>query len=356
MTIIGGLILFLILFVSSLYFDTLPTLRRKPWFIVLFVILVCTIGFRSIGGWIDTVGVYVPAFISKTNTLDSFSFDDKAFGYTERGFYFLSVLAKSIYDDPQFYLLFIGLLSMSFLFPFIWKSSPLPFLGVWIYTARFLLGRDMNQIRAGLAISMVMFFTYFLVKHKYIKYILAVGLAFYIHSSVVLTLPIILLEKIRPKRRTIYIGILLAFIVAILAGDTIQQMIAESSLAQEWASSYIDDKSDQSFASTLANPLIYFQVFLLFIFTNMERQLAVKFPYYYVLRNGYFYSTVLLIVLYKFAILAGRTSTILATFEIAIIPMIVFASQRYKWFWYSLFFVLLTFVFIRNWPGMNWGI
>ena len=73
-------------------------------------------------------------------------------------------------------------------------------------------------------------------------------------------------------------------------------------------------------------------------------------PYYDVFRNGYFYSTVLLIVLYKFAIVSGRTSTILATYEIVMVPMCLLALKKhFRYFMLFILLVLYTILFNEYW-------
>ena len=55
----------------------------------------------------------------------------------------------------------------------------------------------------------------------------------------------------------------------------------------------------------------------------MEKKLAPMSKYYYIFRDGYFMGTVILIVLCQYAVLSARVSTIFATFEVFMIPMII---------------------------------
>ena len=116
------------------------------------------------------------------------------------------------------------------------------------------------------------------------------------------------------------------------------------------ARSYVQEGSEKAFSNDLTNPMIYYQTFLLLYFTYNEDKLSKLTPYYYVIRNAYFYSTVILIILCQYAILAARTSTIFATYEIAMIPLfVIIFPPRSRWIpLLSLLFVYAIFFYL-NW-------
>ena len=152
------------------------------------------------------------------------------------------------------------------------------------------------------------------------------------------------------KKIHIVIGILVSFLLASLFGDVIRTFISQSALANELARTYIQDEGDKSYSQTLLNPVIYYQCAILFAFTFLETPIRKMTPYYDVFRNGYFYSTVLLIVLYKFAIVSGRTSTILATYEIVMVPMCLLALKKhFRYFMLFILLVLYTILFNEYW-------
>ena len=64
------------------------------------------------------------------------------------------------------------------------------------------------------------------------------------------------------------------------------------------------------------------------IYTFLENKLAPITKYYYVIRDGYFYSTLILITFCSFTALSGRTSSMFATFEFSIIPSLVFLFEK----------------------------
>ena len=77
----------------------------------------------------------------------------------------------------------------------------------------------------------------------------------------------------------------------------------------------------------LRNPMIYWQIFILFLFLLREKEISPQTPFYHMFRSGYFYSTLILILFCNYTALSGRTSTLFATFEIFMIPLIIYSSK-----------------------------
>jgi hypothetical protein len=99
----------------------------------------------------------------------------------------------------------------------------------------------------------------------------------------------------------------------------------------------------------LANPMIYFQTLILIVFVQMEEKLKKLTPYYYLLRDGYLYSTSALIILCSYNVICGRVSTPFATLEIFIIPLIMQGfQQKSRWIPYLVTFAVMSIFFARN--------
>ncbi len=352
MSLYISLILFLLLYFISPWWDEIQGKKRDKLLMYLALIFTLIIGTRNPAYWIDTAAYVFSFWDSKT--LADFSFNDSISAYSEKGYYFICVLIKTFTNSSLVYLTIIGLLSMTCLFKALRRYCLMPILGLCIYIPRYMLSRDMNQMRAGLAISFLMIFTYLLVSKKYkdeLKYILICWFASFFHISILAAIPIVILNHIRIRKNYIYIGVLVAFFVSAVFSQQIIDFISQSSTIQEMARDYVDKEGDnaKSYANDLTNPMIYYQCIILFVYTYMEPKLAPLSKYYYVFRNGYFMSTVILIVLCQFAILAGRTSTIFATFEIFMIPMIFKGLPKsYRKIASLVLVVPLVFFFMKN--------
>lgn len=343
-------IIYIFYFLFAVFFDFCyheDTVKKKLLFFV-FLCFALLVGFRVPSMWADTF-VYTYSF-EEIPMLGKFSFNEPPIGYSEKGFYLLSFLIKSIYANSTFYLLVISLISFGFLYKFERKYCALPFIAFAIYMARFAAGRNMMQIRAGMAIPLVLLATQMVKDRKLLFFLLITFVGYELHHSLLMVLPLYFINMLSIKKIHIVIGILVSFLLASLFGDVIRTFISQSALANELARTYIQDEGDKSYSQTLLNPVIYYQSAILFAFTFLETPIRKMTPYYDVFRNGYFYSTVLLIVLYKFAIVSGRTSTILATYEIVMVPMCLLALKKhFRYFMLFILLVLYTILFNEYW-------
>lgn len=331
MPIYISLILFLSLYFVAPYCDNLQDRSRKKLLEILLIVCVLIIGFRNPINWIDTAA-YIQSF-KVTNTLFTFTFSDSFYAYSEKGYYFLCVVIRTFTKSSFIYLTSIGLLSMLFFFKALRQYCVYPVLGLCIYIARYMMARDMNQMRAGLAISIVMSFTYLLVSNKKtdeIKYIFVCWLASLVHVSMLAAMPVVLFNHIRLSKKWICIGVLASFYVSSVFSQQIMDFISLSDIIQDMATDYVDKEGNnvKAYAADLTNPMIYYQCLILFVYTFGEKKIAPLSKYYYVFRNGYFIATVILIVLCQYAVLSGRVSTIFATFEVFMIPLIIKALPK----------------------------
>ena len=351
MPLYGALTFFILLFILSLGADYTSKKNQKQFLIVFYCICVYAIGSRTWYLWIDTA-YYYGSFLYSTNDLFSFSFSDSHYGYSEDGYYLLCVIAKTISSNPQFYLYFIGAISMFFIFKSLWKYSPLPVLGLFIYVARFMMGRDMNQMRGGVAIGIVILATVYCTEQKFWKYLFAIIVAYFIHRSALVALPLYFMNKVNITRKHIYWGMAAAFLIAGVFGGLIKDIIGSIGFIQNIAGSYVQEGSVKAWSNDLSNPMIYFQGFILVAFTMMEKQIAPLSNHYYTLRNGYFYSFLLLTILCQYGVVAGRTSTIFATFEMIIYPLIIVGwDKKSRWMPYIWILFAMIYFFISKYHG-----
>ena len=206
------------------------------------------------------------------------------------------------------------------------------------------------QIRSGLAIPIVLLSIKYIYDKSLWKFLILIFIGFNIHHSALLALPLYLVNYIKLNKLHIFLGILISFIIAGLLGTNVKFLISNSDFVQEMAASYVDENGEKAYSQSLANPMIYYQCCVLFLFTIFERKLASLCKYYYIVRSGYFYSTVLLIVLCQYAILSGRTSTIFATFEMIIIPLFAYLFQKnIRKIYFVVLMVIFSIFFYLNW-------
>jgi len=334
-------------FLSVFYFENLPKSEKNFFLLIICGVIAFIIGMRNPYGWSDT-SAYVYEFIADVKTLGNLLPTDGPRIYAERGFYYIGVLVKTYTKEPSIYLLTISILTFAAIYKVLGNFSIYPFIGMYIYLGRF-VNRNTIQIRAALAIAIVIIGTIYITKKRWWIFLLFVFIASRFHTSAYIALPLVLMKYIKIKKNHIYIGILFALVLALFGGATINSIISTSDLANEWARSYIEEGSEKAWSNDLTNPMIWYQIIILLTFTMMENPISNYTKHYYMIRNAYFYSTLIIVLLCQYAILAGRLSTIFATFEVAIIPFILKALEKQygKLPLFVVFVVYLIFFFIN---------
>ena len=318
---------FVVFFIIAIAYIRAPKRDVRYMLMLSCFVVAVIVGLRNPERWPDAGG-YMFNFLHNTKTLFTFSFLDRPFGFTEFGFHFLGIIVKTFTGNGTIYFLFISFLTFLFIYLSLEKYGFYPLIGLAVYMGRFLIGRNFCQIRAGLAIAIIIYGTQYITKQKLWKFLLVVLIAYQFHHSAILALPVYFMNKVKFKHWHIYVGIGIAFIAAAFFGGAIKDFVQGSDYINDMASSYVQEGSQKAYSQTLANPMIYYQVFILFIFTYLENRLKRITEHYYTIRNAYFVSCVLLIVLVQYAILAGRTSTVFATYEMIMIPMLVLLFKK----------------------------
>lgn len=315
------------------------------------IILICVClalaffaGHRSVENWADT-GVYVTSFVDYTKSIFEWSQTDQPFGYDEYGFYFLGVIFKTISSNATAYLTFIAVLSFIFLYKDFRRYCYYPLLGVCAYISRFYLTRNFMQIRAGLSYAIILWAVQYITTRDWKHYFLWVFVAYLFHHSALLGVPLYFLCMVKIKRLHILLGIAIAFILGGIFTEQVRGMVAD--YAQDVANTYVQEYKQREWG--LTNPVIYFQLAILYVYTRYEKKLKYTSKDYYTMRTAYFFSTFILISISMFTELAGRTSSMYATLEMAIIPAIINTFYKdARWMAYIGLGVAFTALFYMN--------
>lgn len=307
-------------------------------FLYLMVALCLIAGLRELC-FPDTY-IYVQAFMNISPDifdLDyiSYGVNKLRLGYGDVGFVFISKLIKMVSDDWTFYLCVVGSLTFLFLYRFISSYNLYPFIGLFVYISRFMIFRNMAQIRAALALSIVLFAIRYTYKRDLLKFLLIVFAASSIHISVLVVIPFYWLGIYRFSTGKIAAFIAGAFAFAVLCQSFLTSFLQNITAASEIGTSYAGGTSEHTIGRGIYNPMIYYQVVLLLLYSCLKPRLDSSVKYYNTIKNAYLYSTILLIALSPFLIVSGRLSTIFATLEICILPAFIKATN-YKYREYTI--------------------
>lgn len=310
------------------------------------VVLAFMAGLRNIDIWPDT-SVYAYGF-QISNTLFRFSLSDTPYGYKEEGFYFLSVLVRTFTSNAHVFLLFISAITFLFIYKSLRSLSIYPLIGLCVYIARFMIGRNFIQIRSGLAYAIVIYAIPLIQRKDWKRYFLLVLIAYTMHHSAIIAVPIYFIcNWLKPKNMYVYFGLIVAFAIGIFGQGVVHGFIEDNASDLDIVR-YTERGGEENYfeGTGLSNPMIYFQTVLLLVYTKLEKKLAPIDKYYYVIRWCYLYATIILISFCTYKVLAGRTSTLFATLEIAIIPALAqLMGRRNKALSFTFIGVLLTTIF-----------
>lgn len=305
---------------------------RKACLLVLTLALCIIVGFRSIE-WPDT-GNYISAFKAMSSDLlkndywVSYSNNKFYYGYGECGFIFITKIIKVITDNWAVYLFLISVITFGFLYKFLSQYGLYPIIGLFIYIGRFMIFRNMAQIRTALALTIILLSLKYAHHRKLIKYSIIIGFASLFHISALIALPFYFINAYRFGTKQIIIILSASALFAIFCETFLTGFVQNISVLSGMGQSYVGGTEKYSTGLGILNPVIYYQSFLLIIYSYLSSKIESKVKYYNTVKNAYLTSTVLLISLSPFLVLSGRLSTIFATLEICILPSFIIASSR----------------------------
>ena len=339
--------LYVAFYLFALYAEGLQTRNKRYWLIAICTVLAFLAGTRD-SSWPDTE-VYIESFLSYTPTISDLTQYSQPFGYAEMGFYYIGVVVKTFTSNVAIYFLVIALLSFFFLYKAFDNYCLYPIFGVCAYVSRFYLNRNFVQIRAGLSYAIILMAVQYITKRDWKRYFAWVFVAYLFHHSAIIAVPVYFLCMLDIKKKHIVMGLGMAFVIAAFFSNVVRSMVADNASDLSF-DTYVTEEYQREWG--LSNPMIYFQTFLLLVYTFTEDRMRLTTSHYLTIRNAYFYSTLILITLSCYTALSGRVSSQFATLEMVIIPSIAYSFlKKDRWIAYLVMGAALTAIFYLNSSG-----
>jgi len=342
MTII---LVYVLLYFFALSAENATKENKRRLLILTCVVLAILAGVRD-DSWDDTE-IYRIGFVDNTPSFGNLTIYDVPFGYAEKGFFYLGVIVKSFTSNSAVYFLFVSFITLFFLYKAFDKYCYYPFLGICAYISRFYLSRNFMQIRAGLSYAVILMAMQYITTKDWKRYFAWVFVAYLFHHSALIAVPLYFLCMIDIKKWHIVAGIGVAFVIAAFYSNIVRSLVADRASDLN-VDTYVVEDYQRDWG--LSNPMIYFQTFLLLVYTFTEDRMRLTTNHYVAIRNAYFYSTLILITLSCYTALSGRVSSIFATLEMVIIPSIALAFfKKDRWIAFVAMGVALAAIFYMNW-------
>lgn len=207
------------LFASVLYFKKN---EEKPGFgfYIFLILLILISGLRDMIGGYD---VYIYSEIYESPYEFLAIYDQFELGF--RAYY----LFLRIFSDNRHFMLFMtATIMMSLFFYNLKKHSPLVYFSIFILFCKFYL-MSFVYLRQGIAMGVVWLALPFIFDRKYIKFFLLILVAFFLHKSSIIFLPMFLLANIRLKNIHLLLIAVIALIVSLTPLSTLLlENLAES--------------------------------------------------------------------------------------------------------------------------------
>ena len=338
------ILIYIAFYLFALYAESLSKRNKVYWLMAICIVLAFLAGTRDFS-WGDT-GVYADSFLDYTPTFSELTQYSKPYGYEEMGFYYIGVVVKSFTSNVTIYFLVVAALSFLFLYKAFDKYCLYPIFGVCAYVSRFYLARNFIQIRAGLSYAIILMAVQYITNRDWKRYFAWVFVAYLFHHSAIIAVPLYFLCMIDIKKKHIVMGLIVSFIIAAFYSNVIRSMVADSA-SDLSVETYVTEGYQRDWG--LTNPMIYFQTFLLLVYTFTEDRMRQTTSHYITIRNAYFYSTLILITFSCYTALSGRTSSMFATIEMVIIPSIAYSfMKKDRWIAYLGMGAALTVIFYLN--------
>ncbi|WP_051941665.1 EpsG family protein [Maribacter forsetii] len=339
-----------LLFLFSLFCFSILTEDRtiRKYFNLIFIIfsflfLLSLITFR--GDIKNDTEVYIAYFYDSADSINSLL---KNFVYSrhEPGYLTVEFLNKKIINNHVFHFFVIGCMSLIFIFKSLKNYTTYFYLGLSLYFLRFFFLRDLNQIRAGVALAIVLYSIKFISKRDVLPFYLLILMAASFHKTALLIIPFYYINNYIIKNsisnKKLILALILSFCISFIK---IKQIIGELIIKYVPSSaSYVSGYLSES--GNLFSLIVLYQVIVFLTFMLFENQLKNRQPHYYTIRNMLLVSLLLLFIFNDFAILSSRLSTLFATVEIIILPsfVLLFKNKLMMKILYFIFFILLFYI------------
>ncbi|AYN29776.1 EpsG family protein [Buttiauxella sp. 3AFRM03] len=245
----------------------------------------------------------------------------------EVGYLYLSSLFKTIGISFQVFLFFIAFLSITLTVSAFNKISILPLLSLIFYLSHAFLVRDMIQIRAGLAVSIILFSIVNIKSYK--KGILAICIAGLIHSgafAVAIIYPF-LRKKVISVKMFIFAFVVLMLFSYVNGLSVILSTLANYNLLPSSISTYIGWAEYDYRIPVVTNPVFIKGLLIIFLLHKyIGREL--KSEAIITLYNLYVIGMLFMAAFSEMAILSGRLSSFLTAGESVLIIYALFYKRN----------------------------
>lgn len=238
---------------------------------------------------------------------------------------------KKIANSYSFFVFFLFAISFYLKFKTITKYSPDIFISLIIYFYTLLLIYDLNGIRQGMAMAIVLASLSPILDKKLLQFISLIIIATFFHTSAILFLPFYWLSRINISKRALFIVIAVSLIISIPIRSLIENnSIVQSLLALDSFSHYSTYLTNENTGRdvSIISIAVFQRIFIFSLFFINYNKIIVREDLKLLLFNGYFIAIIIFIFLSFSAEFASRLSFYYKSLEIFMVPIIITSQKR----------------------------
>jgi hypothetical protein len=301
----------------------------------------CLVAFLIIGGLRDGVGMdwdqYQRSF-EKTETSQ-----DVSEGTQEPLFMMLMFVVRNIWNNFYFFSFLFFAVSFYLKFRFFRTYSSDIFLSLIIYCFTIFMIYDVNAIRQGMAMGLILLSVKPILERKFLPFAIILTIAAFFHTSAIIFIPFYWLSQIKYSDKSIWwiaIGIIVVSVPIryALENAAIIQNLMQLEMFTHY--NYYLDNDEAGRSLPIISIAVFQRLFILFLFLFFLKKIKVDKDFKYLLFNGYLIATTIYLIFSFNAEFSARLSFYYKSLEMIIIPLIVSAQKEKK---YS---ILLLCVFL----------
>ncbi|RFM35848.1 EpsG family protein [Chitinophaga silvisoli] len=218
------------------------------------------------------------------------------------------------------------------------KVSSFPYFSVALWVTHYFFVHEMNQVRAGVAIGLVLFSLYYVQERKLYKFLLVIGIATLFHYSAIVLIPVYFLSTVKMNR--IYFLIIPVSYVLFLGGLGLLEILGKLHIGiiQSKIEAYNTLQSVGMYTKiNVFNPAVMLRIVLIYIFLFNNEYLKDRNPHFIIMVKMYVLSIAFMVLFASMPAFALRFADVFGIVELALVPMLFYLLD-YK-------YLVLTFVF-----------
>jgi hypothetical protein len=232
--------------------------------------------------------------------------------------------------NAEFYMMFFtfAFISLSINHIALKKYSPYVFLSILIYISHSFLLKELIQVRAGIASSILLFGVVYLHNKEFKKYAVVIMVASLFHKGAIIAFFLYLFNMFDFKKNTLYLLLFLSIIVYFIGMfDIVISLLQSINVIPKQAELYLSwDKYIEPLG--LSNPTTMKQILLSLFFIYHKDFFVEKLLYFKGMLYMYLFSTIWLIIVADFGIFAGRLAAYFSFVEVILIPSIILMTKN----------------------------